>query len=213
MTSTSSSPPPCSIRELLGVQPSSKILEEYIKWLSLCANISGPSRPEIKSYSDAVYFNYYPIGLSIMFVPSRGYKPVNDIKLEDLKTDLLFVDSIDLYHTPLPASAKGASSYANFAGLPLKMQLHFPTAVNDICSTDIVFTSKSTGKEVVAALGEPDRKGGGSGPTSGSIDIWCEWSKEGIMIEFGGAQARGPQAWEQGKDALWKIITILTPKI
>jgi hypothetical protein len=226
MTSTSSSPPPCSIRELLGVKPSSQKLVGYTKWLALCAGIDGADiTPEIKSYPDAVYFNYYPIGLSIMFAPSIGYKPANISRVEDLKSDLLAVDSIDLYHTPSPlppaatkaasppATKAASSPYSSFAGLPLELQLHSPTMVNENRHTEIAITGKSTGKDIVATLGEPDRKGGGSGPTSGSINIWCEWSKEGLMIEFGGEQARGPQAWERGKDALWKIITIFAPKL
>ena len=67
-------------------------------------------------------------------------------------------------------------------------------------------------QELVSVLGEPDRKGGGAGPSTGSIGIWCEWSKDGLMIEFGGDDARGPGAWERGKDAVWKVITLFQPK-
>ncbi|XP_006454648.1 hypothetical protein AGABI2DRAFT_189890 [Agaricus bisporus var. bisporus H97] len=70
---------------------------------------------------------------------------------------------------------------------------------------------ETTGKEFVQALGEPDRKGGGTGPSSGSIDIWCEWTKDGIMVEFGGSQAKGPNVWETGKDAVWKVVTLFRP--
>jgi len=28
------------------------------------------------------------------------------------------------------------------------------------------------------------------------------------MVEFGGDESRGPQAWEKGKDAVWKVISI-----
>jgi len=69
-----------------------------------------------------------------------------------------------------------------------------------------------TGKDFVAALGEPDRKGGGSGPSSGSIGIWVEWTRDGLMVEFGGDDSRGPQAWERGKDALWRVISVFSPK-
>jgi len=68
-----------------------------------------------------------------------------------------------------------------------------------------------SGKDFVEALLEPDRKGGGTGPSSGSIGIWCEWLKDGIMVEFGGDEAKGPHAWDQGKDAIWKIITLFAP--
>jgi len=57
-------------------------------------------------------------------------------------------------------------------------------------------------------MGEPERKGGGAGPASGSIGIWCDWPKEGIMIEF---DASGPQAWEHGKDTKWRLLTLYRP--
>lgn len=69
-------------------------------------------------------------------------------------------------------------------------------------------TRDATGKDIVRALGEPDRKGGGTGPSSGSINIWCEWTRDGIMIEFDGGNARGAKAWEEGKDAKWKVLTL-----
>jgi len=73
---------------------------------------------------------------------------------------------------------------------------------------NVEIKQQSTGKDFVRCLGEPDRKGGGAGPLSGSIGIWCEWSRDGVMVEFGGDEARGPQAWERGKDAVWKVITL-----
>jgi hypothetical protein len=69
-------------------------------------------------------------------------------------------------------------------------------------------SAETIGKDFVAELGEPDRKGGGAGPYS--INIWCEWTKEGVMVEFGD-HARGPQAWDKGKDANWKVISFYPP--
>ena len=37
---------------------------------------------------------------------------------------------------------------------------------------------------------------------SGSIGIWCEWSKIGLIVELGGDDVRRPQTWEKGKDAI-----------
>jgi len=65
----------------------------------------------------------------------------------------------------------------------------------------------TTGKDFVAYFGEPTRKGGGGGPAGGSIGIWCEWTDAGIMVEFGGDEAGGLQAWEKGKDATWAVLT------
>ena len=86
------------------------------------------------------------------------------------------------------------------------------TSVNALsASSSKIYSHAATGKDFVKVLGEPDRKGGGAGPSSGSIGIWCEWSKDGLMVEFGGDEARGPQAWERGKDEVWKVITLFPP--
>jgi hypothetical protein len=206
------SPPPCDIRQLLGVQPTSDTYTEYIRWLLRCSNLSAPVAPEIKSYPDAVYFNYYRLGLSVMFAPRNGYKPKSESKLEDLKVDCLSLDSIDVFHASSapparPAPTKANTEYSTFVGLPLQLQLATQPVVNESTShpTEITFTPTSIGKDIVGTLGEPERKGGGSG----SLGIWCEWSKYGVMVEF---EARGAQAWEKGKDAPWKSITIFSPK-
>jgi len=47
----------------------------------------------------------------------------------------------------------------------------------------------------------------------GSINIWCEWTKLGLMVEFGGEKVLGPNAWEEGKDAPWKVVTIFEPEV
>jgi hypothetical protein len=94
--------------------------------------------------------------------------------------------------------------FAKYPSLPLAITFsHEPKSMS--------VSTESTGKDFVAALGEPDRKGGGAGPSSGSINIWCEWTKEGVMVELGGRDARGPQAWDKGKDAKWKVISFYPP--
>jgi hypothetical protein len=208
---------------LLGERPSSKRLLDYISSLST----SESTIPEVKSYHDAVYFNYYFLGLSLLFSPKSGYKPDTGLKREDLRDDDLILDSIDIYNVPKPISSLSGGgaklprlaelAFSTYPISPLVLSLAtqtFPkegeTTTTRPSSFDVFPTT--SGKDFVAALGEPDRKGGGAGPSSGSIGIWCEWSKDGIMVEFGGDDARGPQAWERGKDAVWRVITLFTPK-
>lgn len=212
--------------DLLGEHPSSQRLSDYITSISSLIDSPDPIVPEIKSYHDVVYFNYYSLGLSLLFSPQNGYKPATGLKREQLKDGDLVLDSIDIYNIPKPVS-----SLAEGAKLPRLAELAFSThpvspftlflsplqipkdgesAVTRPSSFDVL--PSTSGKDCVSALGEPDRKGGGAGPSSGSIGIWCEWSKGGVMVEFGGDEAKGPQAWERGKDAVWRVITIFTPK-
>lgn len=217
MTSTDYTP-----SALLGEHPSSQRLSEYIGSLPGGSDVS----PEIKSYRDAVYFNYYTLGLSFLFTPQNGYAPITGLKRQDLKDANLVLDSIDIYNIPKPITAlAGGAKLPRLAELafsthpvsPLTLVLSSPptesedTAPNTRPSSFDVLTTTS-GKDILAVLGEPDRKGGGAGPSSGSIGIWCEWSKDGVMVEFGGEEARGPQAWERGKDAIWRVITLFPPK-
>jgi len=207
----------------LGEHPSSQRLFDYLASISA----GHVPVPEVKSYPDAVYFNYYSLGLSLLFCPKNGYKPTTGMIRDDLAQDHLMLDSIDFYNVPKPISSLtgGSTKVPRLAELafsaypispltlPLTVQLQTKegeTAPIRPSSFNVLPTT--SGKDFVAVLGEPDRKGGGSGPSSGSIGIWCEWFRDGIMVEFGGDEARGPQAWERGKDAIWRVVTIFTPK-
>ncbi|KZP10540.1 hypothetical protein FIBSPDRAFT_1051271 [Athelia psychrophila] len=206
---------------LLGEHPSSQRLSEYLGSLPGGSDVS----PEVKSYRDAVYFNYYALGLSLLFTPQNGYTPTTGLKREDLKYADLVLDSIDIYNIPKPITALAGAKLPRLAELafsthpvsPLTLALSSPPIESEDTapttrppSFDVLTTT--SGKDILAVLGEPDRKGGGAGPSSGSIGIWCEWSKDGVMVEFGGEEARGPQAWERGKDAIWRVITLFPPK-
>ena len=212
-----------SLRDLLGLHPSSPVLAQHLIPLSTQTPI-----PQIKSYPDAVYFNYFSIGLSLLFSPENGYKLTTGLKLHELDNDKLVLESIYIYNIP-PRDAqtthprsKGTSShtaetaYSTYPDFPLALVLTADARDKDGTlprPTKLNVLADTSGKDFVQALGEPDRKGGGAGPSSGSIGIWCEWSKDGVMVEFGGDEAKGPQAWERGKDAVWKIMTIFSPTI
>jgi hypothetical protein len=202
------------IQTLLGANPSADAITVFLNELVQHCNTS-LTAPEVKSYSDAVYFNYYPLGISFLFVPQKGYKPTGGLKLEDLQVDSLVLDSINIYNAPKPkttptktttSSRTAELAFSTYPVLKWKLSLSPEASASNESSIEISLTTN--GKDFVSCLGEPDRKGGGAGPSSGSIGIWCEWSKHGIMVEFGGDEARGPQAWERGKDAIWRVITV-----
>lgn len=212
--------PQAQVRNLIGLHPSSEELTKYLTSLSTHTTISNATVPEVKSYPDAVYLNYYALGLSLLFSPLSGYKPKAGLKFSDIAHEKLVLDSIDVYNIPKPADprSKGTSShtaelaFASFALFPLILDVGGETKDKDekvlARPSQLEITQQTTGKEFVECLGEPARKGGGAGPSSGSIGIWCEWTSDGVMIEFGGDEAKGPQAWERGKDAAWKVITL-----
>lgn len=193
-----------NLRDLLGHSPSSHQLTQYISTLSTTA-IS----PEIKSYPDAVYFNYYSIGLSLLFVPVNGYKPRPNASRQDLLDTHLVLDGVDVYNLT-GETGSHRSAYSPYPITPIVIAISHETSGDTTRPSFLNITQDLVGKEFVALLGEPDRKGGGSGPSSGSIGIWVEWTKDGLMVEFGGDNSRGPQAWERGKDAPWKVISIFS---
>jgi hypothetical protein len=108
------------LRSLLGSNPLSTELENYIAFVVANASLDQPISPEIKSYSDAVYFNYYQLGLSLQFAPKDGYKPASGLKQNQLKNDKLSLDSIYLYNT-IPRE-KGASSFSTHPVPPLVLE-------------------------------------------------------------------------------------------
>lgn len=202
---------------LFGLTPVSEKVQAYISTLTSSANTPF-QRPEVKTYPDAVYFNYFNLGLSFLFIPTKGYRPKAGAKLEQLDQSLLYLHGVDIYNVPkqkLDTQTIRAPSNAAYSTYPIS-----PIALRlSACDKDgkprsraiLEITDSTAGKEFVSVLGEPDRKGGGSGPSSGSIGIWLEWKKDGLMVEFGGDESRGPQAWEKGKDALWSVLSISPP--
>lgn len=196
-----------SIQALLGLHPSSEDLLAHINTLATLLSIQADP-PEVKAYSDAVYFNYFKLGVSLLFKPINGYKPKTGSRREELRDNNLILDGIDLYRAS-KYQDRSKSSYATYPLNPITLNLaSIPERTRP---SFLEVTPDTTGKDFVVGLGEPDRKGGGAGPSSGSIGIWCEWSKDGIMVEFGGDESRGPQAWERGKDAVWKVISVFPP--
>jgi hypothetical protein len=211
-----SSPEILNICDLLDLQPFSDKISTEITRLSRLVDTPDAGVPTVKSYPDAVYFNYLALGLSLLFSPKNGYKPTMGLERARLDEKNLFLESIDIYNASKSRSAEARNtSEPTFSTYPVS-PFAIPSAARakeqgkDGARLEVSY--RTTGKEFVEFFGEPDRKGGGAGPSTGSIGIWCEWSKDGVMVEFGGDEARGPQAWETGKDAVWKVITVFPRK-
>ncbi|KAJ1311256.1 hypothetical protein OPQ81_009754 [Rhizoctonia solani] len=144
--------------------------------------------PDTKSYAGTTYDNYYDIGISLMFThPTKDAEPGNT------------------------RATKTSSRYHPFPGLPLPISKRTSTSVTGNSSVSETFLLKPTsaGAEFVQYFGEPGRKGGGTG-TAGP-GIWCDWPAQGLMVEFGGDEARGPSAWETGAKAVWSVVTLFRP--
>ncbi|KAG8984607.1 hypothetical protein FRB90_005201 [Tulasnella sp. 427] len=185
---------------LLGNTPSSPSLIAYLERISSTTN---PPAVEIKSYSDAVYYNYHALGLSLLFVPTNGYKPRTGSTRTELKEKDLVLDSVDIYNAQPKGTKDSRSGFSIFPSLPSLLRKPGETT----STSTLEVGHDTTGKDFVAFLGEPARKGGGGGPAGGSIGIWCEWKAggEGVMVEFGGDDAR---SWDRGKDAVWSVLTL-----
>ena len=194
-----------NIRDLLGHSPGSPDLAAYLSTLS-----TPQATPDVKSYSDVVYFNYYSLGLSLLFIPIKSYKPRSGLSRQDLQDVNLVLDGIDIYNDDKTPSR--SPTYSPYPTTPIALIVTPETKEGTSRPSVLTVTRNMTGKEFVTALGEPDRKGGGSGPSSGSIGIWVEWTRDGLLIEFGGDDSRGPQAWERGKDAPWRVISFFSSK-
>ncbi|KLO17074.1 hypothetical protein SCHPADRAFT_813012, partial [Schizopora paradoxa] len=201
---------------LLGLPPSSPIVRELVDQVSKLASLEETPSPDIKIYRSpkpgVLYANYYQLGLSFLYSPDED---AGDLTIDEshLTGDELKLDSIDIYNIPDGELRRPSSKSPAYSSYPaLNIILSPSPQPGDSEPITFEISKASTGKSLLAGLGEPDRKGGGSGPSSGSIGIWCEWSKKGIMVEFGGDESRGPQAWEKGKDAKWKILTLFRPK-
>ncbi|KAH9969077.1 hypothetical protein BC827DRAFT_1167557 [Russula dissimulans] len=201
-----------NVRSLLGQPPCSPDIATYLS--SLSSRVSPPT-PQVKSYPDTVYFNYHSLGLSLQFIPVNGYRPQSGTSRLDLQDTNLVLDGVDIYNNPHTDKTSSQSpTYTPYPINPIVLTVSPETKEGTVTprSSLLNITQNMTGKEFVTALGEPDRKGGGSGPSSGRIGIWVEWTRDGLMVEFGGDDSRGPQAWERGKDAPWRVISIFSPK-
>ncbi|KAG9011115.1 hypothetical protein FRB94_009258 [Tulasnella sp. JGI-2019a] len=202
---------------ILGSKPGSPVLMHYLDSLASSSPFVQP--PELQCYPNSVYMNHHSLGISLLFTPVNGYKPRSGTALDQLRNDDLVLESVDVYNVspPLPPTPPPAPPERNKTKLANAQYSPYPALPIQIPGTEsdgAIFHlfPESTGKDFVSFFGEPSRKGGGSGPAGGSIGIWCEWKPVGLMVEFGGDEAKGSQAWERGKDAKWAVITFFVPE-
>ncbi|KAI8067505.1 hypothetical protein BC940DRAFT_300898 [Gongronella butleri] len=129
----------------------------------------------IKAFSDCIYHSYKPLGLAFSFLPQ-------DVPMSECATTpdhaSLVLDAIDVYN----GDTKDFCSYKSDVPLPCSIQ------------TDM------QAHDIVALLGEPDRKGGGT-----RVPCWIDYKLEnnagGIMIQLHGLD------WEDRKMG-WTSLVI-----
>lgn len=193
-------------RQLLGSEVSSQAVLDFIQELaSSSKNAStSASKPEIKSYPDVAYHNYYDFGLSLLFTLDGPQVSQDELMNSRLESILVYNDT-DINDGSRKAQNSSLSSFSPYPAFPVILT-DCPVSTTELVDASAVMqiAPTMTGKDIVRLLGEPSRKGGGTG----TLGIWCEWSKHGVMVEFGGIDARGPLSWETGKDAVWSVLTI-----
>ncbi|WVO14771.1 hypothetical protein L204_102409 [Cryptococcus depauperatus] len=212
-----------SITPLFGLPPSSPAITSFLT--SLSATFSLP-KPDIKSYTDAVFYNYYELGISMCFLPGK---------------DLESIDFFNVDSKPSPErSGKRTPSYkaspqilVQFTSTTLVLPPN-PKNKNEVPRSvsrppSLRFAPTTIGRELVSSLGEPSRKGSGSW-----TGLWLEWNKVvfkmnqneesviGIMVEL-----RDPGAgevtedtiknglggiWERAAKWEWKSLKLFKPE-
>ncbi|SCV74388.1 BQ2448_6820 [Microbotryum intermedium] len=186
-----------------------------------------PPTPELKLYSDILYVNHHSLGLSLSYKPhATAYKLPKTV--QEVDWSKLRLVGMDVYNyearnqKKLEEGRDTKQVYKTFPCYPIIISVP-ASAVVDTTTTTITSSSSTTpsttpstpskspttfpivpttqAHEFTSSLGEPDRKGGGAG----TMGIWCEWTQLGLMVEFASA---GLQAWEKGRDARWKVLSL-----
>jgi hypothetical protein len=179
-----------SLHNLLGSGPDSAALQNWLQTL-IPGVADREIRPEVKAYKTIVYHNYPALGISLEYIQDSAGG--------------LALDAIHVYNRH-EKHKNDVTSFSSYPGMPIV--LHAGGS-----SSPLEASPSTTAKDFVQALGEPSKKGGGTGLGSGSINIWCEWNSCGVMVEFGGPESRGHDAWDRGREAIWKELTLFKPFI
>lgn len=129
--------------------------------------------------------------------------PADPVMRNDLDEDRLLLDTVDIYT-------------AKYTGFPIAVT-YIPPTPAEADTTDVAvlsdtqsfatldITALTTGVDLVKALGEPDRKGGGD---SKALGVWLEWTGLGIMAEFSGIHGHG--RWDKDNGAGGSAVGIWT---
>ncbi|KAJ3736163.1 hypothetical protein DFJ43DRAFT_1036494 [Lentinula guzmanii] len=124
--------------------------------------------------------------------------------------DKLVLDSLDIYNIPASTSdSKGfqkkreETAFATYPMSPVILNLTHPEEEEGKnLPHSLQISKESTGKDFVQGLGNQIEKVADQVHLVGPLES-----------EFGGVEAIGPQAWERGKDAVWKVVTVFLPNI
>lgn len=193
-----------TLQGFLGLSPSSSAIQEYF------TQLASPLDPETKIYPDVMYINYHALGISLCCVPTKGGKIDAEAGWEGVA-----VESVDLYN---PRSTAGGGrgrkrTWSVFRGLPLEIQRTPPTELSSFHLDE-----KTTGSDIVRALGEPSRKGGGTG----WVDVWLEYGAVGVSFDLQDPrgeevvseeeQARGiGGVWDRAGRWVWSSVKVFKP--
>ena len=193
-----------TLQGFLGLAPSSPTIQAYLAQLSP----SSPLDPEIKTYADVMYVNYHALGISFCCVPAGGGARID----QGAGRDGVLVESIDLYN-PRPTAGQGRSrkrAWSVFKGLPLVLE--------GVEGQVMRLEEGTRGRDIVAALGEPSRKGGGTG----WVDVWLEYANVGVVLDLQdprgdeivseAEQAKGIGGmWDRAGRWVWSSVKVFKP--
>lgn len=203
------------LQPLLGLKPDDETLK-----IALTALFPGRSIvADTKSYPDAVYQNYYSLGISLCFEPSSA------------SSKEFHCVTVDVFNTPSPGSGTSAGGRAPKGPTyeETSLPLVFEFAEKEIVLPPrkqgekemrlprepwIEVSNSTTGREIVRSLGEPSRKGSGSW-----VGVWLEWNSVGllragervdlgVMLELNdpkGAEKPTDEQMKQGMGGLWDM--------
>ncbi|KAL1410137.1 hypothetical protein Q8F55_004140 [Vanrija albida] len=164
--------PVASLHALLGRSPDDAGLRE-----SLAALFGSAPQPDVKTYPDSTYHNYYALGVSLCFTGSP-----------------LALDSVDVFNAPAGPSGSASTKSTKPAYSPA------PPLLLQFAETEVVLPPRkegdepfryprpeafdvvpaTKGRDIVRVLGEPSRKGSG-----GWVGVWLEWGRVGLKDEAG----------------------------
>ncbi|CAO3566196.1 unnamed protein product [Mortierella alpina] len=165
------------LHSLLGQHPGTPAIEEFLAEAAR-QNDNGQGTsippPTIKVYSDAAYYSYLPLGISLNYRPSKPLVPPplgakNNVPAPD--SSLLTLEAIHLYKSPTD----------KFETFPLQFRLF---KEGDSNRTAYEIDMKMKAHEIVQLLGEPEEKqGGGRGG-----NCWIGYQKSlGLAIDLAGS--------------------------
>lgn len=153
------------IAELFGSKPEDARFLAYLE-----AHQLGSLSQHPKVLSPSVFFDYPSSGVSFCFECIEHVKLPSGAAFADLDLNKLVLVSVDLYHKPDPALATGESRRIKSQGSTTfstcEVCLPLEVAKQD---KSLSITTTTTPKDMVEALGEPNKGGGQRSP------IWLEW--------------------------------------